>query len=91
VAEKEEKFPENVKGKFYVDRKCIACVSCASLAPQHFKMLHGGEHALVFEQPRTGPEEDLCRMAAEVCPVDAIGCDGDILEEAPATEIRQQP
>lgn len=91
MADKEEKFPENVKGKFYVDKKCIACVSCASLAPQHFKMFNGGEHALVVEQPRTESEVDLCRMAADVCPVDAIGSDGDILDETPKEEILQQP
>ena len=76
MADKQEKFPENAPGKFYVDRKCIACVSCASLAPGHFRMVNGSDHALVHAQPSTAEEAELCRTAAEVCPVDAIGFDG---------------
>ena len=36
MAEKEEKWPENILGKFYVDEQCIDCDLCRETAPDYF-------------------------------------------------------
>jgi type II secretory pathway pseudopilin PulG len=36
MAEKDEKWPENKKGKFYVDEQCIDCDLCRETAPDYF-------------------------------------------------------
>ena len=38
MADKNDKYPDNVPGKFYVDRECIFCNVCADAAPNNFKM-----------------------------------------------------
>lgn len=71
------KVPENAPGVYYVDAECIACDLCVDTAPNHFKMISGGQpHACVFKQPETDEEKDNCDDAMGACPVDAIGDDG---------------
>jgi long-chain acyl-CoA synthetase len=81
MAEKSEKFAENVPGAFYVDRACIACISCVSIAPKHFSMQNGNEHSMVLRQPETAEELRDCLEALAVCPVNAIGQDGEASEQ----------
>ncbi len=76
MADKEKKYPENVGGKFYVDRECIACDACILAAPDHFGMNEDDGHAFVKKQPAVPVEEEVCRDAMEACPVTAIGNDG---------------
>lgn len=77
MADKENKYPENVKGRYYVDRECIACDACVMTAPKFFNMDEDDGHAFVIVQPDASEDEDLCREAMEGCPVEAIGNDGD--------------
>ena len=77
MADKSKKYPENIKGKYYVDKECIACDACVMAAPNHFSMSEVDGHAFVVKQPTDSGEEDLCREALEGCPVEAIGNDGD--------------
>lgn len=78
MADKNKKYPENVPGKYYVDRECIACDACVMCTDNvHFGMSEEDGHAYVIKQPTTPEEEDLCREAMEGCPVMAIGNDGD--------------
>lgn len=77
MAEKENKYPENVAGKFYVDDECIACDACVLAAPDHFNMDDDDGHAFVVKQPNGEEEEEMCREALEACPVEAIGNDGE--------------
>ncbi len=77
MADKNDAWPENAKGKFYVDRTCIACDACCIAAPENFKMNEDDGHAFLAKQPGSGPEEDQCREAMEGCPVEAIGLDGE--------------
>tara|TARA_B100001248_G_scaffold259723_1_gene246313 strand:- start:588 stop:824 length:237 start_codon:yes stop_codon:yes gene_type:complete len=77
MADKEEKWPENIKGKFYVDQACIACDACVTTAPDHFSMDDDDGHAFVVKQPQSPEEEELVQEALEGCPVEAIGDDGD--------------
>ena len=76
MADKNNKYPENKKGKYYVDRECIACDACVMTAPTFFGMDEDDGHAFVTAQPTSEEDEDLCREALEGCPVEAIGNDG---------------
>ena len=76
MAEKENKYPENVEGKYYVDDECIACDACVLAAPDHFGMDDDDGHAFVVLQPKSEEEEEMCQEAMEACPVEAIGNDG---------------
>ncbi len=77
VADKNNKYKENVKGKYYVDRDCIACDACIMCAPDNFGMDEDDGHAFVIRQPQSEAEEQLCQEALEGCPVEAIGDDGN--------------
>lgn len=76
MADKNDKYPENKSGRYYVDRSCIACDACCIAAPKHFKMNEDDGHAYVVLQPATPEDEDLCKEAMEGCPVESIGSDG---------------
>lgn len=76
MASKEDKVPENVPGKFYVDDQCIGCDMCRSLAPDFFEMNSDG-NSYIKQQPQSQSDIDLCTEAMESCPVQAIGDDGE--------------
>lgn len=77
MADKDNKYPENIKGKYYVDRECIACDACVMTAPDNFGMDEDDGHAFVIKQPGSQEDEELCQEAMEGCPVEAIGSDGE--------------
>lgn len=77
MADKSDKWPENVAGKFYVDEQCIDCDLCRETAPDYFSRNEDGGYSFVFNQPTTQEGIDECMEALEGCPVDAIGDDGD--------------
>ena len=77
MANKDNKFKENIAGKYYVDNECIACDACVLAAPDNFSMDEDDGHAFVVRQPQSGDEEELCQEAMEACPVEAIGNDGE--------------
>ena len=71
-----DKVPENVTGRFYVDRSCIYCDLCVEIAPNNFKEINEMGWAAVFKQPENSEEERTCREAKESCPTESIGNDG---------------
>lgn len=77
MADKADKWPDNVKGKFYVDEQCIDCDLCRETAPACFTRNDDGGYSFVYKQPETEEERELCKEALEGCPVEAIGEDGD--------------
>jgi len=77
MADKTDKYDENVKGKFYVDRSCIACDACVTTAPDNFGMDEEDGHAFMSKQPENEEESEMCEEAMEGCPVESIGDDGD--------------
>lgn len=77
MADKDDKFPDNVPGKFYVDRECIFCDVCVQAAPNNFAASESGCHDYVYKQPENETEIEECYDAMEQCPVEAIGDDGD--------------
>lgn len=76
MADKNNKFSQNVEGQFYVDDQCIACDACVMESVAHFEMNDDEGHAFVKKQPQTEKEIAECISALEVCPVEAIGRDG---------------
>ena len=77
MADKTQKKPENVGGKFFVDDQCIDCDLCRETAPTFFKRNEDGGYSYVYRQPASSDEIALCTEALEGCPVEAIGNDGD--------------
>jgi ferredoxin len=76
MADKSQRWEDNVAGKWYVDKSCILCSLCSDLAPNNFKESAQGDHDIVYRQPRNADEEGQSKVAMEQCPVEAIGCDG---------------
>jgi ferredoxin len=76
MADKEDKWAENVEGKFYVDEQCIDCDLCRETAPDNFTRDEDGGYSYVYKQPENEEELELCVEAMEGCPVEAIGDDG---------------
>lgn len=76
MADKANRYPVNVAGKYYVDNQCIDCDLCRETAPDNFKRNEDGGYSYVFKQPVSPEEEARCKEAKEGCPVEAIGDDG---------------
>ena len=77
MANKADKWKENVAGKFYVDSQCIDCDLCRETAPNFFARHEEGGYTYVKAQPASAEEVAQCEEAQGGCPVEAIGNDGD--------------
>lgn len=77
MADTANRYPENVKGKFYVDSQCIDCDLCREIAPQNFNRNDNGGYSTVYKQPANASELALCEDAKNSCPVEAIGDNGE--------------
>jgi ferredoxin len=77
MADKTQKVPENVRGRYYVDATCIDCDLCRETAPANFVRNDEQGHSYVVHQPDDPAEEAACLAALEECPVEAIGNDGE--------------
>lgn len=76
MAEYQDRYPQNAPGAFYVDDQCIDCDMCRLNAPDFFTRDDDGAHSLVYRQPVTEEDVNLCLEAVDGCPVEAIGSDG---------------
>jgi ferredoxin len=76
MGDKDQRYEDNVKGRWYVDKKCILCSVCSEAAPKNFKEASSSDHDIVFKQPESTTEEAQCEEAMAACPVEAIGNDG---------------
>ena len=79
----EDKLPDNVPGKFYVDRQCIDCDVCRDTSPANFTRNDENGYSYVYKQPSSREEFELCQEAFMACPVEAIGDDAE--EASPST------
>ena len=75
MADKENKLPENVPGRFFVDDQCIDCDACRETAPDFFTRNDDKGYSYVHTQPEDEESVELCLEALEGCPVEAIGSD----------------
>ena len=73
--------PENVAGAFYVDSNCIDCGTCWQWDPQHFEEC--GDKARVWVQPTTASATEHALLAAQACPVAAIGSTPALIRKTP--------
>ncbi len=76
MADREDKHPLNVAGKFYNDQSCIDCDMCREIAPSIFTRDDDEGLSYVYKQPETLAEIALATEALEACPTETIGCDG---------------
>jgi len=76
MADPKNRWPDNVPGKFFVDRECILCSVCSDAAPSNFRMSKDEDHDMVYKQPESPEELAQCYEAMENCPVEAIGDNG---------------
>jgi ferredoxin len=77
MANKANRQPENVLGRYYVDTECIDCDVCRDTAPSNFTRQDDDGYSYVYRQPENEEEEEQCQEAMESCPVEAIGLDGE--------------
>ena len=77
MADRKDRVPETVPGKYYVDTQCIDCDVCRVTAPGNFQRSEDRAYSYVFRQPETAEESAQCQEAMDSCPVEAIGSDGD--------------
>ena len=78
MADRKDRVPESIPGKYYVDTQCIDCDVCRVTAPANFERNESKGYSYVFRQAETAEEETRCREAMDSCPVEAIGNDGTI-------------
>ncbi len=71
----QNRYEDNVAGKYYVDHDCIDCGLCSEISPQNFCHSLAQDHDIVYKQPTNLEEENACQEAYESCPVEAIGND----------------
>ena len=76
MADIDDKLPDNVPGKWYVDSNCIDCDVCRTTAPNNFEANEDEGYSFVSKQPENDEETELMEEAMESCPTEAIGDDG---------------
>ncbi|TAG06776.1 MAG: ferredoxin [Verrucomicrobia bacterium] len=76
MADKIDKNPLNVSGKYYNDTNCIDCDLCREIAPQIFTRDDNEGLSYAHRQPVTEAEITLAEEALNSCPTESIGNDG---------------
>ena len=77
MADCNDKVKGSAPGAWYVDNNCIDCDLCRSIAPELFDRADDAGLSVVTAQPQTETARQRCEEARDVCPVDAIGNDGE--------------
>ncbi|MEW6737607.1 MAG: ferredoxin [Acidobacteriota bacterium] len=77
MANKIDKYPENIGGPFYVNTECIDCDFCRNIASSNFTRQAQDGYSYIYKQPETEEEYNQCKEAMDSCPVEAIGSDGE--------------
>jgi len=77
MAEKNDKHPLNVAGRFYNDLSCVDCGMCPELVPTVFRRDDEGGYSYVYRQPETEEEVKLAQEVLGDCPTESIGEDGE--------------
>jgi ferredoxin len=70
---------ENVIGRYYVTSACNGCGICFSYALQNFMYSNNSSYYYVYQQPADAGEEDDIRRAMDICPMNCIKDDGELL------------
>ena len=56
MADRDDKLPDNVPGRFYVDGQCIDCDLCRQTAPLNFERSEAEGYSYVIKQPETSDD-----------------------------------
>ncbi len=83
MADIAKRYPDNVAGKYYVDRECGDCDTCSRRLPDIFRRNEACGYSYVYRQPTIPDEADACDEMVGDCPYDAIGADGDATDKIP--------
>ncbi len=76
MASLNERLPENVTGRYYVDASCIDCDQCRVAAPQIFGRNEDKGMSFVIRQPVTDGEIAEVEEILAGCATASIGNDG---------------
>ena len=76
MADRTQKTPNNVPGRYYVDETCIDCDLCRETAPATFLRDDENGASYVWRQPSTPEEHALAEEALQSCLTETIGNDG---------------
>jgi ferredoxin len=76
MADRTDKNPLNVPGKYYNDLSCIDCDLCRETAPQFFTRDDEEGLSYVWKQPVTPEEIAVAQEVLRGCPTETIGDDG---------------
>lgn len=70
-------YEDNVPGRYYVDKGCIDCGLCPTMAPHTFAQSDDATHSFVHAQPRSDDEVSEVEETAAICPTNSIRNDGE--------------
>ena len=73
MADLSNRLPQNAPGRFYVDSDCTDCDLCRGHAPAFFRRDDDIGYSIVFRQPVSQEDVQLCEEAIAGCPTEAIG------------------
>ena len=76
MANRNDRFPQNAPGPYYVDSSCIDCDMCRATAPDFFRRDDEIGFSVVFRQPVTPAEFAAAEEGRLGCPTESIGNDG---------------
>jgi ferredoxin len=76
MPELDNRLPQNVTDRFYVDSSCIDCDQCRDIAPAFFRRDDDEGMSYVHQQPESEQDIALCEEAMNGCPTESIGGDG---------------
>jgi ferredoxin len=88
MAERTDRLPQNIPGRYYVDSTCVDCDLCRNTAPNFFRRDEETGFSFVYCQPATLEEIALAEEAKQGCPTESIGHDGSI-ESVPCPSSSQ--
>ena len=75
MADFNERLPQNLPGRYYVDASCIECDQCRATAPEFFSRNDDGL-SIVHRQPVTSEEVEKVEELLSGCATSSIGNDG---------------
>ena len=79
MADKTNKQPESIPGKWYVDNTCVPCNNCMDVEGVGAVLKYSDDqtHVYFHKQPATPAELKAAQEALEICPTGSIGTDGE--------------
>jgi ferredoxin len=79
MADKNDKIPENIPGKYYVDKTCVPCHTCMEVEGAGSLLQYNDDQTYVYfhTQPADEAQMKIAEDSLAICPTGAIGNDGE--------------